>query len=138
MTFNETKQKLERLSQIDKNIESMLFDLERLKSRYVKAIDYTDIHIASSKSHSGIEMIIEMLDKKEERLMKLMFEKEVLVEWFENSIKNLDNDEQAILRDRYVNNMSISKLINKYFYADKTGISRKISRIIAKMTTNDN
>lgn len=138
MTFEETKQRLERLSKIDKNIESMLFDLERLKARYVKAIDYTDVHIASSKSHSGIEMIIEILDKKEERLLRLMAEKEVLVEWFEKSIINLDNDEQAILRDRYINGFSINKLARNYYYSENSAICRKISRIIAKMSTNVN
>lgn len=138
MTFEEKRKRLERLSQIDRNIESMLYDLERLKARYLKAIDYTDLHIACSKSHSGIEMIIEMLDNKEERLIKLMFEKEVLVEWFENSIKNLDNDEQAILRDRYINGFSINKLARNYYYSENSAICRKISHIIAKMSTNVN
>lgn len=118
MTFFEIKKKLSEYKDLKKLLNSEQERIATLRSQIynVKATDYSSERVSGTRESTYLESIldrIELLEKRADNLMQMLFETEDLIA---DNMDNLSAIEQAMVIDRYMNGWSWKKICLKYHY----------------------
>ena len=139
MTFFEIKKKLSEYRDLKKLLNSEQERIATLRSQIynVKATDYSSERVSGTRESTYLESIldrIELLEKRADNLMQMLFETEDLIA---ESMDNLSAIEQAMVIDRYMNGWSWKKICLKYHYEyEARGAQKAINAVIKKMAKN--
>ena len=139
MTFFEIKKKLSEYKNLKKLLNSEQERIATLRSQIynVKATDYSSERVSGTRESTYLESIldrIELLEKRADNLMQMLFETEDLIA---ESMDNLSAIEQAMVIDRYMNGWSWKKICLKYHYEyEARGAQKAINAAIKKMAKN--
>ena len=120
MTFFEIKKKLSEYKDLKKLLNSEQERIATLRSQIynVKATDYSSERVSGTRESTYLESIldrIELLEKRADNLMQMLFETEDLIA---DNMDNLSAIEQAMVIDRYMNGWSWKKISEKYNYEE--------------------
>lgn len=134
MTFFEIKKKLSEYKDLKKLLNSEQERIATLRSQIynVKATDYSSERVSGTRESTYLESIldrIELLEKRADNLMQMLFEIEDLIA---DNMDNLSAIEQAMVIDRYMNGWSWKKISEKYNYEESQPY-KIIKRAIRKM-----
>ena len=134
MTFFEIKKKLSEYKDLKKLLNSEQERIATLRSQIynVKATDYSSERVSGTRESTYLESIldrIELLEKRADNLMQMLFETEDLIA---DNMDNLSAVEQAMVIDRYMNGWSWKKISEKYNYEESQPY-KIIKRAIRKM-----
>ena len=134
MTFFEIKKKLSEYKDLKKLLNSEQERIATLRSQIynVKATDYSSERVSGTRESTYLESIldrIELLEKRADNLMQMLFETEDLIA---DNMDNLSAIEQAMVIDRYMNGWSWKKISEKYNYEESQPY-KIIKRAIRKM-----
>lgn len=134
MTFFEIKKKLSEHKDLKKLLNSEQERIATLRSQIynVKATDYSSERVSGTRESTYLESIldrIELLEKRADNLMQMLFETEDLIA---DNMDNLSAIEQAMVIDRYMNGWSWKKISEKYNYEESQPY-KIIKRAIRKM-----
>ena len=134
MTFFEIKKKLSEYKDLKKLLNSEQERIATLRSQIynVKATDYLSERVSGTRESTYLESIldrIELLEKRADNLMQMLFETEDLIA---DNMDNLSAIEQAMVIDRYMNGWSWKKISEKYNYEESQPY-KIIKRAIRKM-----
>ena len=134
MTFFEIKKKLSEYKHLKKLLNSEQERIATLRSQIynVKATDYSSERVSGTRESTYLESIldrIELLEKRADNLMQMLFETEDLIA---DNMDNLSAIEQAMVIDRYMNGWSWKKISEKYNYEESQPY-KIIKRAIRKM-----
>lgn len=139
MTFFEIKKKLSEYKDLKKLLNSEQERIATLRSQIynVKATDYSSERVSGTRESTYLESIldrIELLEKRADNLMQMLFETEDLIA---DNMDNLSAIEQAMVIDRYMNGWSWKKICLKYHYEyEARGAQKAINAAIKKMAKN--
>ena len=139
MTFFEIKKKLSEYKDLKKLLNSEQERIATLRSQIynVKATDYSSERVSGTRESTYLESIldrIELLEKRADNLMQMLFETEDLIA---DNMDNLSAIEQAMVIDRYMNGWSWKKICLKYHYEyEARGAQKSINAAIKKMAKN--
>ena len=139
MTFFEIKKKLSEYKDLKKLLNSEQERIATLRSQIynVKATDYSSERVSGTRGSTYLESIldrIELLEKRADNLMQMLFETEDLIA---DNMDNLSAIEQAMVIDRYMNGWSWKKICLKYHYEyEARGAQKAINAAIKKMAKN--
>ena len=139
MTFFEIKKKLSEYKNLKKLLNSEQERIATLRSQIynVKATDYSSERVSGTRESTYLESIldrIELLEKRADNLMQMLFETEDLIA---DNMDNLSAIEQAMVIDRYMNGWSWKKICLKYHYEyEARGAQKAINAAIKKMAKN--
>ena len=139
MTFFEIKKKLSEYKDLKKLLNSEQERIATLRSQIynVKATDYSSEIVSGTRESTYLESIldrIELLEKRADNLMQMLFETEDLIA---DNMDNLSAIEQAMVIDRYMNGWSWKKICLKYHYEyEARGAQKAINAAIKKMAKN--
>lgn len=139
MTFFEIKKKLSEYRDLKKLLNSEQERIATLRSQIynVKATDYSSERVSGTRESTYLESIldrIELLEKRADNLMQMLFETEDLIA---DNMDNLSAIEQAMVIDRYMNGWSWKKICLKYHYEyEARGAQKAINAAIKKMAKN--
>ena len=134
MTFFEIKKKLSEYKDLKKLLNSEQERIATLRSQIynVKATDYSSERVSGTRESTYLESIldrIDLLEKRADNLMQMLFETEDLIA---DNMDNLSAIEQAMVIDRYMNGWSWKKISEKYNYEESQPY-KIIKRAIRKM-----
>lgn len=137
MTFFEIKKKLSEYKDLKKLLNSEQERIATLRSQIynVKATDYSSERVSGTRESTYLESIldrIELLEKRADNLMQMLFETEDLIA---DNMDNLSAIEQAMVIDRYMNGWSWKKICKKYNYCERQAI-RIINESMKKMSAD--
>ena len=137
MTFFEIKKKLSEYKDLKKLLNSEQERIATLRSQIynVKATDYSSERVSGTRESTYLESIldrIELLEKRADNLMQMLFETEDLIA---DNMDNLSAVEQAMVIDRYMNGWSWKTICKKYNYCERQAI-RIINESMKKMSAN--
>lgn len=137
MTFFEIKKKLSEYKDLKKLLNSEQERIATLRSQIynVKATDYSSERVSGTRESTYLESIldrIELLEKRADNLMQMLFETEDLIA---DNMDNLSAIEQAMVIDRYMNGWSWKKIGEKYNYEESQPY-KIINRAIRKMSNH--
>lgn len=138
MTFDEIKGKLKEYTGLKKLLEAKQTQISELREGLtaIRATDYAKEKVCSSGSLDYIETILDRIARLEGRantLMQRIFDIEDLIA---ENMDELSDVEQAIVIDRYMNDMSWSQICKKYHYAERQPYNI-LNSALKKMAKNE-
>ena len=121
MTFDEIKEKLKEYTGLKKLLEAKQTQISELREGLtaIRATDYAKEKVCSSGSSDYIETILDRIARLEGRantIMQRIFDIEDLIA---ENMDELSDVEQAIVIDRYMNDMNWQQICKKYHYAER-------------------
>ena len=136
MTFDEVKKKLKEYTGLKKLLEAKQTQIDELREGLaaIRATDYAKEKVCSSGSSDYIETILDRIARLEGRantIMQRIFDIEDLIA---ENMDELSDVEQAIVIDRYMNDMSWAKICKKYYFSyEGKGAQKVLNRAIRKI-----
>lgn len=137
MTVDEVKKLLKSLS----SIKTLVKSRERQYNnafKYIelqKAQDYSAVKVNSSGVNSPVEMAIIRLERYKERYLEACEKMFIIEDKIEALLPLLDVEEQSLVVDRFMNDIPLYRLYEKYAYSFDR-IKHKYSEIFKKLAEN--
>ena len=121
MTFEEIKKKLSKYKDLKKLLSSERERIAQLRNQLydLKATDYGGEKVKSSTQSTYKESILDRIVQLEKRADDVQTKLFAIEDMIADNMDGLSDVEQAIVIDRYMNDMSWSQICKKYHYAER-------------------
>lgn len=137
MTVDEVKKLLKSLS----TIKTLVKSRERQYNNALKYIelqqaqDYSSPRVSGSCTGSSVEMAVIRLERYKERYLEACEKMFIIEDKIETLLPLLDIEEQSLVVDRFMNDIPLYRLYEKYAYSFDR-IKHKYSEIFKKLAGN--
>ena len=117
--MSEAKYLLQKIAFLDAEINSLIREHESVKSTLLKATDYSNEPVATTKRNTSEDKLIKLADKSSEIDLKI----NELVDFkitMGNHINQLEDERhRVILREHYINGLSFMKISKNLGYTER-------------------
>ena len=117
--MSEAKYLLQKIAFLDAEINSLIREHESVKSTLLKATDYSNEPVATTKRNTSEDKLIKLADKSSEIDLKI----DELVDFkitMGNHINQLEDERhRVILREHYVNGLSFLEISKNLGYTER-------------------
>ena len=117
--MSEAKYLLQKISFLDAEINSLIREYESVKSTLLKATDYSNEIVATTKRNTNEEKLVKLADKSIDINLKI----DELVEFkitMGNYINQLEDERhRVILREHYINGLSFCEISEILGYTER-------------------
>lgn len=136
MTFEEIKKKLSEYKDLKKLLSSEIERIAQLRNQLYdfKATDYGREKVKSSTQSTYKESILDRIVQLEKRADDVQTKLFAIEDMIADNMDGLSDVEQAIVIDRYMNDMSWAKICKKYYFSyEGKGAQKVLNRAIHKI-----
>ena len=117
--MSEAKYLLQKIAFLDAEINSLIREHESVKSTLLKATDYSNEPVATTKRNTSEDKLIKLADKSSEIDLKI----DELVDFkitMGNHINQLEDERhRVILREHYINGLSFLEISKNLGYTER-------------------
>ena len=117
--MSEAKYLLQKIAFLDAEINSLIREHESVKSTLLKATDYSNEPVATTKRNTSEDKLIKLADKSSEIDLKI----DELVDFkitMGNHINQLEDERhRVILREHYINGLSFLEISKSLGYTER-------------------
>lgn len=117
--MSEAKYLLQKISFLDAEINSLIREYESVKSTLLKATDYSNEIVATTKRNTNEEKLVKLADKSSDIDLKI----DELVDFkikMGNYIDQLEDERhRVILREHYINGLSFCEISDILGYTER-------------------
>lgn len=117
--MSEAKYLLQKIAFLDAEINSLIREHESVKSTLLKATDYSNEPVASTKRNTSEDKLIKLADKSSDIDLKV----DELIDFrikMGDYIDQLDDERhRVILRERYINGLSFCEISKNVGYTER-------------------
>ena len=117
--MSEAKYLLQKIAFLDAEINSLIREHESVKSTLLKATDYSNEPVATTKRNTSEDKLIKLADKSSDIDLKI----EELVDFkitMGNHINQLEDERhRVILREHYINGLSFLEISKNLGYTER-------------------
>ena len=117
--MSESKYLLQKIAFLDAEINSLIREHESVKSTLLKATDYSNEPVATTKRNTSEDKLIKLADKSSEIDLKI----DELVDFkitMGNHINQLEDERhRVILREHYINGLSFLEISKNLGYTER-------------------
>ena len=117
--MSEAKYLLQKIAFLDAEINSLIREHESVKSTLLKATDYSNEPVATTKRNTSEDKLIKLADKSSEIDLKI----DELVDFkitMGNRINQLEDERhRVILREHYINGLSFLEISKNLGYTER-------------------
>ena len=117
--MSEAKYLLQKIAFLDAEINSLIREHESVKSTLLKATDYSNEPVATTKRNTSEDKLIKLADKSSEIDLKI----DELVDFkitMGNHINRLEDERhRVILREHYINGLSFLEISKNLGYTER-------------------
>ena len=117
--MSEAKYLLQKISFLDAEINSLIREYESVKSTLLKATDYSNEVVATTKRNTNEEKLVKLADKSIDINLKIDELVDFKIE-MGNYIDQLEDERhRVILRERYINGLSFREISDILGYTER-------------------
>ena len=117
--MSEAKYLLQKISFFDAEINSLIREYESVKSTLLKATDYSNEVVATTKRNTNEEKLVKLADKSIDINLKIDELVDFKIE-MGNYIDQLEDERhRVILRERYINGLSFCEISDILGYTER-------------------
>ena len=117
--MSEAKYLLQKISFFDAEINSLIREYQSVKSTLLKATDYSNEVVATTRNNTNEEKLVKLADKSSDINLKI----DELVDFkitMGNYIDQLEDERhRVILRERYINGLSFREISDILGYTER-------------------
>ena len=117
--MSEAKYLLQKIAFLDAEINSLIREHESVKSTLLKATDYSNEPVATTKRNTSEDKLVKLADKSSEIDLKI----DELVDFkitMGNHINQLEDERhRVILREHYINGLSFCEISKNLGYTER-------------------